>query len=76
MALYEFKKNEIIKNTLIVNPKISFKINGNSIYINNMVTSINAKDGYATIGIINEIACEDGAFDFTCVDASAYITVI
>lgn len=53
MALYEFKSNEIIKNTVVAHPKISFKIFQTKIFINNVKLSQDVQDGYVHINDYN-----------------------
>lgn len=53
MALYEFKKEDVIRNTIIANPKISFRIQGNKIYINNVKLSTDVPDGNVHIDDYN-----------------------
>ena len=77
MSLYEFKKNDIIKNTIIANPKINFKIFKKDIYYNNLKLTTDVKDGYVHIYDLNlDGLCNAGQLDFSCADTSAYIAVI
>ena len=78
MSYYKFKKNDILKNTLIVYPKINFKIFKNNIYYNNIKLTNDVSDGYAHIFDlnINPSECDSGQLDFSCADSSAYIAII
>ena len=53
MALYEFKKNDVIRNVIVANPKISFRIKGTNIYINNIKLTTDVPDGYIHINDYN-----------------------
>ncbi len=53
MSLYEFKKNEVIKNTLVAHPKISFRIKGTNIYFNNVKLSVDVPEGNIHINDYN-----------------------
>ncbi len=75
MSFYEFKKNDLLRNTIIAHPKISFKIANKRLYYNNIKLSISVPDGFIHINDLN-IGCDPGQLDFSCPDSSALIGVI
>jgi hypothetical protein len=77
MSVYKFEKNDVLRNTLIVHPKIHFKINKQNLYYNNIKTSEIVQGGYASINDLNmNSSCDPGLLDFSCADISAYVAII